>query len=293
MSDKDIITNRYDFFFLYEVINGNPNGDPDTEGAPRQDFETEQGKVSDVCIKRKIRNYIDFSNYGEGHDTIIKRDAVLNPIINGISEEKKTVKGTIETLCQKYFDVRTFGQVLSTAEKVDGKSLNNVSGVVEIFQGVSVDPITIMNNTITRMCSTNEKEKINKKTKEIEKADNKTFGQQYFIPYAIYKQSGCIIPSRASGTGFTTGDRDKLFDAIWNMWLIDHSVMRGLISNVLFIVFEHDNSLGNCQPPKLSNLISANKKTDVEHPRSITDYEIVFDESNLPKGVSVFLKKEA
>lgn len=290
------IDKRYEFVLLFDVRNGNPNGDPDAGNAPRVDPETGQGLVSDVCLKRKIRNYITLarSNNGEvesGYDIYVKEKAILNQQHErgyralGIDPKKPAKPKNGEApaeervrrwMCQTFFDVRMFGAVMST-----GVNAGQVRGPVQIAFATSIDPIVSLEQSITRMAVTTEDEA------KKQSGGNRTMGRKEIVPYALYRAHGFISPSLAEQTGFSPADLELLWSALESMFEHDHSAARGEMSACKLIVFEHENKLGNCPARKLFSLIKTKLMDPSLPPRKFEDYEVTVDRENLPAGVTL------
>lgn len=289
------IKNRYDFVVYFDVENGNPNGDPDAGNMPRIDPETGYGIVTDVCLKRKVRNYVETVKEDDpGFDIYVKDGSILN--VNdarafealGIDAKdiKKLKKDDPELdekirdfMCATFYDVRTFGAVMTTFVK---SSLNcgQVRGPVQLTFARSVDPIIPQEITITRVAKT---------TEERAEASNTEMGRKYVVPYALYRGEGYVSANLArKSTGFSEDDLALLWDAIVNMFEHDHSAARGKMAVRALVVFKHDSELGNAPSYKLFDAVSTQKKAGVEAPRSIDDYEeITVDEGAVPEGVTV------
>lgn len=307
------IKNRYDFVFLFDVKDGNPNGDPDFDNMPRTDEETNHGLVTDVCIKRKIRNYVQLLKGLESpYDIFIREGNVLNPLIEQTrnevdkieADEKKAVKLGRDEMCKKYFDIRTFGAVMSTGEdKADNdsnevdeeeggkgkkakkkdskkkiKGLGVVRGPVQLTFARSIDPVDAKSHSLTRCCITKESDAENK---------NNTFGNKNTVSYGLYRMHGFISATDAAKTGFSEEDKDLLFQAIMNAFENDHAAARGEMNPRALIVFKHDSPLGNARAGQLFDLVKVGKKTDVEYPRSFSDYTVTIDKVGLPANVEV------
>lgn len=290
------LTNRYEFIYLYDVKNGNPNGDPDNGNAPRMDFETQHGWVSDVCLKRKIRNYICLSETKEdgtpkdGFDIYVKERSVLNVTHQkaydalGLKIEKKTkaqekndmADSARQWMCQTYFDVRMFGAVMTT-----GVNCGQVRGPVQLAFGSSIDPIVPQEQSLTRMAVTTEAESEN------QDGSNRTMGRKDIIPYGLYRTHGFISAPFAAQTGFSEEDLELLFKSFENMLDHDHSAARGEMSPRALIVFKHDDKLGNAPSSKLFEAVTVQKKDGIEVPRSFSDYDISIDHSAIPKSVKI------
>lgn len=292
----DPIENRYEFVLFFDVENGNPNGDPDAGNMPRIDPETNHGIVTDVCLKRKIRNYVQISKEQEpGFDIYIKEGAPLNEKdadilrelrIENLAKAKKDNK-EIDTeirnaMCKTYFDIRTFGAVMTTF--VSG-SLNcgQVRGPVQLTFARSVDEIIQKEITITRSAITKE-EDLERKTNEM--------GRKHIIPYALYRCEGFVSANLARKvTGFSEEDLDLLWESILNMFEHDHSAARGKMAVRSLIVFKHACELGNAPSHKLFEAVSVQKKEGVEVPRSFSDYEeIVINRDAIPEEIEIQIK---
>ncbi len=286
---SEIIKNRYEFVVLFDVENGNPNGDPDAGNMPRIDAETGYGIVTDVCIKRKIRNYVEVvKDDSEGYKIYVKEGAVLNKqhetayIGLGVDpKDEKAAKQNREPLrdfmCKNFFDVRAFGAVMTT--KVN---CGQVRGPIQINFARSIDPIVAQEITITRMAVTTEKD-----------AENKTneMGRKHIVPYALYKTEGYVSANLArKTTGFSEEDLELLWESVINMFEHDHSAARGKMAVRKLIIFKHDSELGNAPSNKLFELISV-KRNESERPaRNYNDYNVKIDMSKVPEGVSVIEK---
>jgi CRISPR-associated protein Csd2 len=286
---NNVITHRYDFVLLFEVINGNPNGDPDAGNAPRIDPETGHGLVSDVCLKRKIRNYVCIakSQNGEpcpGYDIYVKEKAVLNQQhLRAYTARKldpdakgKAKAGQVSEarawMCQTFFDIRMFGAVMGTEI-----NCGQVRGPVQIAFSRSVDPIVSLEQAITRMAVTNER--------DAEK--ERTIGRKEIVPYGLYVAHGFISPHLAADTGFNCEDLNLLWDALKMMFEHDRSSARGEMASRKLIVFEHESPLGNAPAHTLFERVRVHAKDPSLPSRAFSDYLIEIDKSGLPQGVSV------
>lgn len=275
---ENYIKNRYDFVFLYDVKDGNPNGDPDMDNQPRIDFETREGLVSDVCIKRKVRNYIQLKvEAGEldssKYDIFIRQGNILNNIINKGKEEagNEEKKGRM-ALCDRYFDVRTFGAVLST-----GNDLGVVRGPVQFVFSRSVDAVDSRTHSLTRCCITDEKD-----------ADKgNTFGNKSTVSYGLYRMHGYVSAFEGEKWHFTEEDLKLLWEALANAFEHDHAAARGEMNARALVVFKHNSKLGNARSAQLFELIKIEKKDGIEYPRQFEDYEVTIDKNNLPTGVTM------
>lgn len=278
------LKNRIDFVYIFDVQDGNPNGDPDAGNLPRIDAETSCGIVTDVCLKRKVRNYVQLSkNCTQGYDIFIKEKAVLNTLIDA-SHEDETVKAADaksktaaarDVMCSKYYDIRTFGAVMST-----GKNAGQVRGPIQFTFARSVDPIVPAEHSITRMAVATESDA------KKQNGDNRTMGRKATIPYGLYVCHGFVSASLAKQTGFSEEDFTLFIDALKGMFDCDRSAARGLMSAQKLILFRHDSVLGNAPANKLFDLVKVERTTD-NVPRSFSDYQVTIDKAKLPAGVSV------
>ena len=276
------INNRIDFIYIFDVQDGNPNGDPDAGNLPRIDAETGMGLVTDVCLKRKVRNYVQVAKgLSEGYDIFIKEKAILNSEIDKAHDDEEVKKAKDKTaaarlfMCKNYYDIRTFGAVMST-----GKNAGQVRGPIQFTFARSVDPIATAEHSITRMAVATEKEA------EKQNGDNRTMGRKATVPYGLYVCHGFISASLAQQTGFSEDDLTLFFDALKNMFDVDRSAARGLMSAQKLIVFKHDSILGNAPAHKLFDLVKIEKITDAV-PRSFNDYKVTIDKYSVPSGVTV------
>ena len=285
------IKNRYDFVILFDVENGNPNGDPDAGNMPRVDPETGYGLVTDVCLKRKIRNYVEtLKEDAPGYRIYIKDGTPLNRSDNealaalGIKEDLKTAKKADpgidrklqNYMCESYFDIRTFGAVMTTFVK-GALNCGQVRGPVQLTFARSIDPVVPQEVTITRVAITTEADAEKKGTE---------MGRKHIIPYALYRAEGFVSANLArKTTGFSDEDLQLLWQAILNMFENDHSAARGKMAVRELIVFKHDSELGNAPAYKLFDAVQVQRNADVIAPRSYQDYRVtVADE--LPEGVT-------
>lgn len=275
------LKNRIDFVYIFDVQDGNPNGDPDAGNLPRVDAETGMGLVTDVCLKRKVRNYVQVAKQlAPGYDIFIKEKAVLDSIINqtyDMSEITETPQqerraAAKKVLCRNFFDIRTFGAVIATSGKQD-----QVRGPIQLTFARSVDSIAAAEHSITRMAVTKEE--------DLEK--ERTMGRKATIPYGLYVCHGFISANLAQQTGFTTEDLDLFFDALKNMFDVDRSAARGLMSAQKLIVFKHNSVLGNAPANKLFDLVKVERKDKSITARSFADYEVTIDKEHLPTGVTI------
>ncbi|MEW8028760.1 MAG: type I-C CRISPR-associated protein Cas7/Csd2 [Candidatus Thiodiazotropha sp.] len=286
------IENRYDFVLLFDVINGNPNGDPDAGNLPRIDAETGLGLVTDVALKRKIRNFVGLTK-GEQppFDIYIKEKAVLNRtherayIAVGAEDELKAEgkkrKGSAETvdkardwICANFFDVRTFGAVMST-----GINCGQVRGPVQLTFARSIDPVIAQEHAITRMAVATEAEA------EKQQGDNRTMGRKYTVPYGLYRAHGFISAHLAGQTSFSDADLSLLWDSLANMFEHDRSAARGEMACRGLYVFKHDNQLGRVPAHTLFERVTV--ESDAKPARSFSDYCVNLNESNMPEGIEL------
>ena len=282
---SEAIKNRYEFILLFDVKNGNPNGDPDAGNMPRIDPETSHGIVTDVCLKRKVRNYVDLIKSNESPYIIyVKEKAILTeqrkPAYESVGEEEKSAKVSKARswMCKNFFDVRTFGAVMSAKENNCGQ----VRGPVQFSFGESVDPIIPLEMTITRMAVETAKEAT------AQDGDNRTMGRKNYVPYGLYRTHGFISAPLAKQTGFSEEDLELFWNALTNMFDHDHSAARGEMATRKLIVFKHESELGNAPAHKLFELVQIKRKTDPEKPaREFYDYEVLIDRDNLPSGVTI------
>lgn len=289
----DAIKNRYEFVVLFDVENGNPNGDPDAGNMPRIDPETGLGLVTDVCLKRKIRNYVETVKEGEsGYRIYIKDNVPLNRSDaeacayigvdpTKLKEAKKKDANLDEKIrdfmCANFFDIRTFGAVMTTFVK-GALNCGQVRGPVQLGFARSVDPIVPQEVTITRVAITTEADAEKKGTE---------MGRKYIVPYGLYRAEGFISANLArKTTGFSEEDLELLWQAILNMFELDHSAARGKMAVRELIVFRHDSELGNAPAYKLFDLVKVQRNPDVVVPRAYSDYQVSVDEGKLPTGVS-------
>ena len=287
------IANRYEFVYLFDVTNGNPNGDPDAGNMPRLDPETNQGLVTDVCLKRKIRNYVALEKADaegkpeQGYVIYMQEKSVLNNqhkqayAALGIEPEpKKLPKNEAKAhemtrwMCANFFDVRAFGAVMTTEVNA-----GQVRGPIQLAFATSIDPVIPLEVSITRMAVTNEK--------DLEK--ERTMGRKHIIPYGLYRAHGFISAKLAERTGFSEGDLELLWRALINMFEHDRSAARGEMAARKLIVFKHDHPMGNAPAHKLFDLVKVQRvEGEADTPaRSFADYEVSIDRDGLPTGVTI------
>lgn len=272
------IKNRYDFVFLFDVKDGNPNGDPDQANLPRVDAENQEGLVTDVCIKRKVRNYVELKTGGKpGHSIFIRQGNVLNTIIE--KAKGKAPKERQANLCEDYWDIRTFGAVLSTGDAE--KNAGTVRGPVQFTFARSEDRIYQAEHSITRQAVAKEEDAKKQEAREFAS----TFGRKSTVPYGLYRMHGFISAVDAAKTGFSEEDLNLLWEALLNAFEHDRSAARGEMNPRKLIVFKHDSHLGNARAGELFERVGIKKKNGL--PRSYADYEVAVRKDNLPKGVTI------
>jgi len=296
VSDHHPIAHRYDFVLLFDVKDGNPNGDPDAGNLPRIDAETGHGLVTDVALKRKVRNFVQLVKDAQPpYDIYIKEKAVLerthrkayeeigakDELTNDGKDGKKKRKGSEESvrkarewICRNFYDVRCFGAVMST-----GVNCGQVRGPIQLTFARSIDPIVASEHSITRMAVATEAEA------EKQDGDNRTMGRKHTVPYGLYRAHGFVSAFLAEQTAFSNDDLDLFFDALVHMFEHDRSAARGEMSTRGLYVFRHDSKLGNAHAHALFDRISVRRKEGAEVPRSFNDYEVSFSEEPLPPGI--------
>ena len=294
VNNMEAIKNRYDFIIIFDVENGNPNGDPDAGNMPRTDAETGYGIVTDVCIKRKIRNYIELiKNDSAGYKIFIKE--ILNDkleeaystigeekVTSNNKEKKEVVLKAQKWMCENYYDVRAFGAVMSTGDYPCGV----VRGPIQMNFAKSADPVSQQEITITRMAVTNSKDTNNTDGK----SKNTEMGKKNYIPYGLYKAEGYISAALAEKTGFSESDLELFWEAVINMFEHDHSAARGKMIVRKLIIFKHENPLGNAPSHKLFERIKITAKDTEVSAREYSDYTVTVDRDNMPESVTVHEK---
>lgn len=291
---SDPIANRYDFVLLFDCTDGNPNGDPDAGNMPRTDPETMQGFVTDVCLKRKVRDFVETSRENQAPDRIyVQHQGRGGTFLNALHDEahnhldpptpateRKAPKADVrdkarQWMCANFYDVRTFGAVMST-----GSNAGQVRGPVQLTFARSIDPIFPAEVTITRVAKTTEERAGKEGTTEI--------GRKNAIPYGLYCAHGFVSPSFAKQTGFSEADLDLFWQALLRMFEDDRSASRGLMATRRLVVFKHELPLGNAPAHELFERVQARLKDGVKAPRRYADYEVTVDRDGLPPGVSIF-----
>lgn len=278
------MNNRYDFVFLFDIKDGNPNGDPDAGNLPRLDAESGHGLVTDVCLKRKIRNFVTLTKAETaGFDIYVREKAVLNQqharaytALEKKPEKGKEEQGVRNWMCKNFYDIRTFGAVMTTEV-----NCGQVRGPVQFAFARSIDRIFSAEHAVTRCAVTTEREAA------AQSGDNRTMGRKFTVPYALYRAHGFINPFLAKQTGFSDDDLALLKAALGQMFDFDRSASRGLMSPRRVIAFKHATALGSAPAHKLFDLVKIEKKPGVEVPRSYDDYTVTLDTAALPAGVTV------
>lgn len=291
------ITNRYEFVYLFDVANGNPNGDPDAGNLPRLDPETNRGLVTDVCLKRKIRNYTALEKSDadgapeQGYAIYMQEKAVLNnqhkrayEALGVESESKKMPKEEAKAreltawMCRNFFDIRTFGAVMTT-----DVNCGQVRGPVQMAFASSIDPIVPLEVSITRMAVTTEKEA------EKQSGDNRTMGRKHIVPYGLYRAHGFISAKLAERTGFSEDDLNLLWRALINMFEHDRSAARGEMAARKLIIFKHGNPMGDAPAHVLFDCVTVERTNgEADTPaRNFSDYQVTVDKKSVPDGVEV------
>ncbi len=279
------INNRYDFIYLFDVKDGNPNGDPDAGNMPRVDPETGQGLTTDVCLKRKVRNFVEMTQVDNPNCNIfIKEKAVLNNLINEAhqQEEVKTKEKGEKTaaartwMCQKYYDIRTFGAVMST-----GNNAGQVRGPIQLTFSRSIDPIFAQEHSITRMAVATEAEA------EKQSGDNRTMGRKATVPYGLYRCHGFISAHLAAQTGFSEDDLELFWEALENMFEHDRSAARGEMNARGLYIFRHESKLGNAHAHSLLARVKSEMIDRSKPPRDFSDYQTSVDEESMPGSVEL------
>ena len=268
------IDKRYDFVLYFDVMDGNPNGDPDAGNLPRIDAETGMGLVTDVCLKRKVRNYVQITkNNNRPYDIFIKEKGVLNLLIKEAHEDAKVkakekgekTESARQWMCSNYYDIRTFGAVLTT-----GENAGQVRGPVQLTFARSVEPIVTLEHSITRMAVATEAEA------EKQGGDNRTMGRKYTVPYGLYFTHGFVSAHLASQTSFSVEDLDLFWRSLLEMFEHDRSAARGMMSTRHLIIFEHQTALGNKPAHELFSRVT-HRRTTTGPARTFSDYEILLD----------------
>ncbi|MDD4592097.1 MAG: type I-C CRISPR-associated protein Cas7/Csd2 [Parabacteroides sp.] len=302
MSTNNAIQKRYDFVILFDVKDGNPNGDPDAGNLPRIDAETGHGLITDVCLKRKVRNYVGLKmDEQPPYGIFIKEKSILNNTIeqaytglgidlqapptdpeDGNKRNKsgqgqgKEIDRARQFLCQNFFDIRTFGAVLMT-----GPNAGQVRGPVQFTFARSIDPIVSLEHSITRMAVTTAADA------EKQGGDNRTMGRKFTVPYGLYRAYGFISAPFANQTGFSEEDLELLWESLVNMFEHDHSAARGLMGTRKLIIFEHLSKMGDVPVQQLFDAVTVKRNDESKPARDFSDYIISIDKNMIPQTVSI------
>lgn len=273
------ITNRYDFVFFFDVKDGNPNGDPDMANLPRVDAENQEGLVTDVCIKRKVRNFIQLKHeLVKPYDIFIRQGSALNTTIEAAKGD--SLKDRQTDLCKNYYDIRTFGAVLSTGKKPAG----TVRGPVQLTFARSEDRVYQAEHSVTRCAVTTEE--------DVKKQENRehasTFGRKNTVPYALYRMHGFISAVDAAKTQFSESDLALLWEALLNAFEHDRAAARGEMNPRKLIVFKHQSHLGNARSGELFERVAVTHSSNAAMPpRNFSDYHIKINRENIPVGIEI------
>ena len=296
------LENRYDFVLLFDVKDGNPNGDPDAGNMPRIDAETGRGLVTDVCLKRKVRNFVHIAKkLSSPYNIYVQESAILNQLNEGayqaigeppkVGPKKDKRRGSSDPLvskarqwmCEQYYDVRAFGAVMST-----NVNCGQVRGPIQLTFSRSINPIVAHEHSITRMAATDEKEaKKVEEASEKESGDNRTMGRKHTVPYGLYRCHGFISAHLAQQTGFSEEDLELFFTALEQMFEHDRSAARGEMTTRGLYVFKHNSLLGNAHANKLFQRIKVTLNSEDKPPRDFADYSVTVDESDMPAEVEL------
>lgn len=286
---SNAVQNRYDFTFIFDVKDGNPNGDPDAGNLPRVDAETGCGLVTDVCLKRKVRNYVQITRESAPDYAIyVQEKAILThqqgKAYEALKDEKaeggEKIEKARDWMCRHFFDIRTFGAVMSLKENNCGQ----VRGPVQFTFARSIDPIVTLEHSITRMAVATEAEA------KKQSGDNRTMGRKNTVPYGLYVAHGFISAHLARQTGFTEEDLGLFWEALVNMFEHDRSAARGLVSAQKLFVFKHESALGSAPAGKLFERVKIMLKDDSKPPREFADYDVTVDTADMPAGVELIEK---
>jgi CRISPR-associated protein Csd2 len=280
--------NRYDFVYVFDVKDANPNGDPDAGNLPRVDPETGHGLVTDVCLKRKVRNYVALTRDGkQGHRIYFSEKAILNhahgeaytalgekPVSKKLPKNVEKAKALTDFMCANFYDIRAFGAVMTTEV-----NCGQVRGPVQVSFARSIEPIVLSEHAITRSSVTNER--------DLEK--ERTMGRKFTVPYAVYRSHGFVNPFLANQTGFSDTDLELLWESLEHAFQFDQSAARpaGSMAARKLIVFEHENQLGRAPSHRLFEAVDINRHEGIEVPREFTHYTVSIDRDQIPEGVEV------
>jgi CRISPR-associated protein Csd2 len=277
------VNNRYDFVLLFDVTDGNPNGDPDAGNLPRVDPETGHGLVTDVCLKRKVRNFVGVAKSEQPpYEIYVKEKAVLNKqqarAYESIGKKPSSSSDADATawMCQNFYDVRGFGAVMST-----NVNCGQVRGPIQLAFARSIDPVVSLEHAVTRCAVTTEQEA------KKQGGDNRTMGRKFTVPYGLYRCHGFINPFFADKTGFSDDDLELFWTSLAQMFDLDRSASRGLMAPQALIIFEHDSKLGNAPAHQLFERVSVERKDTNMAARHIGDYAITVNNNELPEGIRI------
>ena len=279
------LTNRYDFVYLFDVKDGNPNGDPDAGNMPRVDPETGDGLITDVCLKRKVRNFVQMTQGDHsGRQIFIKEKAILNNLIDEAHEQEAVKSKSAgdataaarDWMCAKYFDIRCFGAVMST-----GKNAGQVRGPIQLTFSRSLDPIFAQDHSITRMAVATDKEAKN------QHGDNRTMGRKATVPYGLYRCHGFVSAHLAGQTGFSEDDLELFWQALEHMFDHDRSAARGEMTARGLYIFQHSSQLGNAPAHSLFERVSTKLQEPSKPPRNFSDYQLSINQDNLPAEINL------
>lgn len=280
------IQNRYEFVYLFDVTNGNPNGDPDNGNMPRLETESQKGLVTDVCLKRKVRNFVDMTGKGAApHAIYMQERAVLNNlhkeaykaleievVTKKLPKDEAKAHDLTAWMCKNFYDIRAFGAVMTT-----DVNCGQVRGPIQVAFGQSIDPIVPQEISITRSSVTNERD-----------ADKeRTMGRKHIVPYGLYRTHGFVSANLAERTGFSDADLTLFWDALKNMLDHDRSAARGEMNARKLLVFKHASKQGNAPAHKLFDAVTVARKPDVKVPRAYADYQVSIDRAAIPEGVEL------
>jgi CRISPR-associated protein Csd2 len=286
------VTKRHDFVLLFDVVDGNPNGDPDAGNLPRVDPETMQGMVTDVCLKRKVRNWVDATHgnqerykiFVENRGYLADHKERAYAAVGAKKGDDSKADEAQAWMCQNYYDIRMFGAVL-VGKKGEGYNCGQVRGPIQLTFARSIDTVTPLDLAITRVALENRGDK--PREEDDEKAATGTIGRKTLIPYGLYRGFGFVNPHFGSKTGVTTEDLALFWQALQEMWDLDRSASRGMMSCRGLYVFSHENGLGNAPAHVLFDCIQVHRKEGVEAPRQFSNYTVSANEANLPTGVTL------
>lgn len=286
------VARRHDFVILFDVMDGNPNGDPDAGNLPRVDPETMQGLVTDVCLKRKVRNYVDAHNGAEEENKIyVEHHGILNDQhqraytalgikSKGTKESRETISKARKWMCENFYDVRFFGAVMTT-----GVNCGQVRGPAQLTFARSIDAIVPLDVSITRVAVTRAEDAVT--SEEGEGGKQTEMGRKALVPYGLYRGHGFFNPALAADTGVTSDDLNLFWKALQEMWDMDRSASRGLMALRGLFVFSHENGRGNAPAHKLFERVTVQRKDNGRPPRSFSDYEVRVNDADLPPGVTL------